>query len=141
LLAFAASSPTLPVSRPSNRIEMLTPRRIFLLAVCQQVSLLKFDSIALRSLLAVLVGMFFMMDAMTFGAPVLSTGVRLGLRGATLDGVDSGEILLGELNCVACHQAGEAIKARLASKKPPLLGDVGARATPQYLRAFLSNPQ
>src|SRR5438128_8344925 len=98
LLAFAASSSTLPVSRPSNQIEMLPPRRIFLLAVCQQASLLKFDDVALRPLFALVVGMFFMMDAMTFGAPALSTGVRLGLRGA-LEGLDSGEILLGELNC------------------------------------------
>src|SRR5436305_10581380 len=53
--------------------------------------------------------------------------------------VDGGELLLGELNCVACHQADATIKRRLASKQAPVLGQEAI--TPQYLRKFLSNPQ
>jgi mono/diheme cytochrome c family protein len=53
----------------------------------------------------------------------------------------SGELLLGELNCVACHAAGDAVKRRLASNEAPLLGTKGLAITPQYLRKFLENPQ
>lgn len=49
---------------------------------------------------------------------------------------DAGRLLLGELGCTACH-ASDGIDR----KQPPLLGRVGARVTPQYLRAFLSDPQ
>jgi len=55
-------------------------------------------------------------------------------------GLDPGELLISELNCVACHQAQSAIKARLASRTSPLLGESGLRITPQYLRAFLQDP-
>src|SRR5712672_1793150 len=56
------------------------------------------------------------------------------------DGVaDRGELLLGELNCAACHQADATIKARLASKQAPVLGQEAI--TPQYLRKFLLDPQ
>src|SRR5262249_37336872 len=51
-----------------------------------------------------------------------------------------GALLLGELNCTACHAAGDAAQ-RLFVKEAPRLGDVGARVTPTYLRAFLSAPQ
>src|SRR5215510_9900071 len=64
------------------------------------------------------------------------TGIRLGIGSSTVPRVDSGEILLGELNCLACHAATDPIKARLASKEPPFLGEAGSRITPQYLRAF-----
>jgi cytochrome c551/c552 len=54
---------------------------------------------------------------------------------------DPGELLLSELNCVACHSAEPAIKKRLASKIGPVLGPEGLVKTPQYLRDFLTNPQ
>lgn len=50
----------------------------------------------------------------------------------------SGATLLGELNCLACH---EAPGATLPRKQAPQLIDVGGRVTPQFLRAFLANPQ
>ncbi|HMC27116.1 MAG TPA: PA14 domain-containing protein, partial [Verrucomicrobiae bacterium] len=52
---------------------------------------------------------------------------------------DRGELLLGELNCIACHQADAATKARLAPKQAPVLGQEAI--TPQYLRKFLADPQ
>src|SRR5580765_2630490 len=55
--------------------------------------------------------------------------------------VDPGELLLGELNCLACHGAETPIQKRLLSKQGPVLGLQGLPVTPQYLRLFLSDPQ
>ena len=57
-----------------------------------------------------------------------------------LVGVDHGELLISELNCVACHQVEAPVKARLASRQAPVL-DQGPALTPQYLRRLLSDPQ
>jgi mono/diheme cytochrome c family protein len=55
--------------------------------------------------------------------------------------VEPGEILLSEMNCTACHDAGP-FKDRLASRPSPQLDtDHGVKATPQWLRDFLANPQ
>lgn len=51
-----------------------------------------------------------------------------------------GELLLGELNCLSCHTAIDAVQARIWTKQAPDLSEAGKRLTPQYLRAFLSNP-
>ena len=52
-----------------------------------------------------------------------------------------GELLLAELNCTACHKPPEGDAAnRLAPKGAPDLSDVGSRVTPQWLRAYLTNP-
>lgn len=51
----------------------------------------------------------------------------------------SGDVLLGELNCLSCHQADEEIAQRIPTKSAPLLSGVGSRVTPQYLRSFLTN--
>ncbi|MEE3199208.1 MAG: PA14 domain-containing protein, partial [Planctomycetota bacterium] len=69
-------------------------------------------------------------------APSLVTG-----PGLEVGGLSEGEMLLGELNCVGCHEAGDQVKDSLFVKQPPLLGDVGDRITPNYLRAFLEDPQ
>lgn len=53
----------------------------------------------------------------------------------------AGELLIGELNCTACHKPkGEAAAQRVGPKGAPDLSDVGARATPQWLRAYLADP-
>src|SRR6185436_15015110 len=54
---------------------------------------------------------------------------------------DQGELLMAELNCVACHRADAAVKQRLTSKQGPVLDDRGLALTPQYLRRFFSDPQ
>lgn len=51
--------------------------------------------------------------------------------------VDAGEILLGELNCVACHTASPAILVRLSPKTSPVLTEVGARVRPEFVREWL----
>ena len=58
---------------------------------------------------------------------------------AKLSDALAGELLLGELNCTACHK-GEAASQRLAPKGAPDLSDVGARLTPQWIRAYLTAP-
>ncbi|HEX4644547.1 MAG TPA: c-type cytochrome, partial [Verrucomicrobiae bacterium] len=52
-----------------------------------------------------------------------------------------GEITLGEMNCVACHEATPAVAGRLASRQSPRLGQNGARLSPKWIRDFLLNPQ
>lgn len=55
--------------------------------------------------------------------------------------VNLGEVHLAEFNCIACHEAGEAVKARLASRQSPKLGADGVSVSPQWLREFLADPQ
>lgn len=59
---------------------------------------------------------------------------------AAVAGLPPGEELIGRLNCIACHAAEEPVRERLAPKHPPILSDIGLRATPQYLRAMLESP-
>src|SRR6266404_3367929 len=54
---------------------------------------------------------------------------------------DPGELLISELNCVACHQAEAPVKTRLASRQGSVLDSQGLPLSPQYLRRFLSDPQ
>ena len=73
-------------------------------------------------------------------AQALQTGVILGPIHSLEPGVDRGELLVGELNCVACHSASDEIKARLNSRSAPVLGSEGLILTPQFLRSYISNP-
>ena len=52
-------------------------------------------------------------------------------------GADEGEVLLGELNCLACHSAAPEVARRLSVRVAPVLGAEGLRLTPQWLRAWL----
>ena len=61
-----------------------------------------------------------------------------GITGAQLDGVLKGQLLLEELNCVACHEASPTLAA--TSKKAPRLSGIGARLHPDYLAAYLRTP-
>ena len=65
-------------------------------------------------------------------------GVNLGVPAGK--GVDAGEILLGELNCISCHGTDRAIADRLASRPAPLLGANGLQLEPQWLRTWLTAP-
>ena len=65
-----------------------------------------------------------------------------GVRSAPIlpSGVDFGEVLLGELNCVACHSAAPAVASRLDSHRGPNLGNLGLTLTAQWLRNWLIDP-
>ncbi|RCS54367.1 cytochrome c1 [Bremerella cremea] len=51
-----------------------------------------------------------------------------------------GELLLSELNCVACHAEANANLGNLPPKSAPILSMVGSRVRPEYLREYLQNP-
>jgi len=82
------------------------------------------------------------------GALLLSNNAAMagdaskGSVGGIVVGSDryDGRLLLAELNCAACH-VGDATGDAVQPKRAPLLADVGKRVTPQFLRAFLSDPQ
>lgn len=52
---------------------------------------------------------------------------------------DAGMLLMGELNCVACHQADAKTLQRLASKHAPLLDGVAQRIKPSYLEKYIAD--
>ena len=54
---------------------------------------------------------------------------------------EGGRLLVGELNCVACHKGEDAPLAPVARKQAPILDRVGARVKVDHLRAFLSDPR
>ncbi len=66
-------------------------------------------------------------------APIIA-----GLGDQVLLARDRGMVLLGELNCVGCHQAtgGIAVLARSG----PKLAAIGNRVRPDFLRHFLTDP-
>ena len=70
-------------------------------------------------------------------APVVAGYYRLKDEGKAPP-AELGQVLLGELNCTACHAAPDA--RRILAKGAPDLHDAGARITPQYLRHFIANP-
>lgn len=52
----------------------------------------------------------------------------------------AGVLLLGELNCVACHQPNEALAETVAARTAPSLDQVGQRVQPEWLIRFVANP-
>ena len=52
-----------------------------------------------------------------------------------------GQLLIGELNCIACHAAEGPLANVVAAKKAPILDQVGKRVRPEFLREFLLDPQ
>ncbi len=61
-----------------------------------------------------------------------------GLATCQLEPELKGQILIEELNCVACHHGEPSLVAR--SKQAPRLAEVGSRVNPTYLEAFIRNP-
>lgn len=52
-----------------------------------------------------------------------------------------GLVLLGELNCTACHAATAHQAAWISPKVAPRLADLGDRASAEWLRRYLASPQ
>jgi len=59
---------------------------------------------------------------------------------ASLD-AERGRVLLGELNCVACHAPDAESAALVTSRRAPLLEEIGRRASPQWLMKWIADPQ
>jgi mono/diheme cytochrome c family protein len=49
-----------------------------------------------------------------------------------------GQVLIEELNCVACHEAEGTLSAR--SKKAPRLAEIGSRMHPEWMESFIRDP-
>ncbi len=72
-------------------------------------------------------------------AAVASGPIVPGLHGDhPLDERGVGAVLLGELNCAACHSQVKSLSAH--HKAAPDLEEVGARVSPEFLRAFIADP-
>jgi mono/diheme cytochrome c family protein len=52
-----------------------------------------------------------------------------------------GRLLLGELNCTACHRAAPAAAVHLDVKQAPVLDAVGTRVRPEFIRRLLQGPR
>ena len=55
--------------------------------------------------------------------------------------VTAGRVLLGELNCTACHAASESQAKWLTPKAAPRLAEISGRASPEWLVQYLASPQ
>lgn len=71
-------------------------------------------------------------------SPACAEVILPALTTSQLDPALKGQVLIEELNCVACHRGDASLVAR--SKKAPRLADLGARVNPKYLAAFLRDP-
>lgn len=57
------------------------------------------------------------------------------------DDAAGGRLLIGELNCTACHAAEGPMAAWVSAKPAPVLDAVATRVKPEYLLKFLADPQ
>ena len=57
------------------------------------------------------------------------------------DATTAGHVWLGDLNCTACHAATSAQAAWLTPKQAPRLENIGHRASAEWIRQFVANPQ
>jgi mono/diheme cytochrome c family protein len=55
--------------------------------------------------------------------------------------VQGGRLLLGELNCVACHQVDDRLSDLIDPKQAPILDSVGKRVHPEWMIDYLANPR
>jgi len=55
--------------------------------------------------------------------------------------IEAGELLLGELNCVACHRAERDAAARILAHQGPVLDGVGSRVAADFLSRWLATPE
>ncbi len=84
-----------------------------------------------------------------FAEPVVNHPVVAGFErffvatgdSAPKDLTPGGKLLLGELGCVACHQAEGAAAKQVTKKQAPILDGVGSRVRLGFIRALLANPQ
>src|SRR5688572_23465835 len=71
------------------------------------------------------------------GEPIVPGYYRLRDEAKNVSPAELGQLLVGELNCASCH-ASES--PRVVPKGAPDLSTIGTRVTPQWIRAYLSDP-
>jgi len=74
-------------------------------------------------------------------APPNLPGYAHLLNHSDISSSQRGELLLGELQCVACHETDPASADRIWVRQAPDLSAIGSRVTPQFLTDYLKNPQ
>lgn len=74
----------------------------------------------------------------SLGSGIAADPYIAGMSSAKLSQEAQGRVLLDELNCVACHGAGNSLTRD--AKKSPRLARVSARLNPYHLEAFIQNP-
>lgn len=77
----------------------------------------------------------------TLPSHLIALSLSLLFVGTASAATPDGELLLGSLNCTACHSASPTVRGRLAPNLAPRLGKDGARLTPHWVRAWLTDPQ
>src|SRR4051812_13626119 len=97
-----------------------------------------------RATAAALAAVFVVTIGFTDGAraavePIVPGFYRLRDEAKNANPAELGQLLIAELNCTACHAAPGDSK-RVAAKGAPDLSTIGARATPQWIRKYLSEP-
>ena len=93
-----------------------------------------------RSIAALaLTGWVWPQTAFAAATPVAPGYVHLRFSGAA-DETALGEILLGELNCLSCHAATEAMAERIPTRTAPDLDRIAERATDRWLVDYLTAP-
>jgi mono/diheme cytochrome c family protein len=72
-------------------------------------------------------------------APVIPGYERL-LNSQNATAIERGELLLGELNCVGCHQAAPGVANRVTAKQGPDLSTLTQRVSPRWIAEYLKAP-
>ena len=70
--------------------------------------------------------------------PIISSFERFHSSGQNAQ--EGGRLLAGELNCLACHQASDAVTESVSVKQAPRLDNVGTRVKPEWMVKFIANP-
>jgi mono/diheme cytochrome c family protein len=60
---------------------------------------------------------------------------------ALYDSASRGRTLLGEMKCVACHTPEDGAMTAVKAAQAPLLGEVGRRASPEWIQQWVMDPQ
>lgn len=76
--------------------------------------------------------------ALCAGSMACAEVILPGIASSQLEAELVGQVLIEEMNCVACHASTASFAAQ--SKKAPRLADVGSRVNPAFLEAFIRDP-
>ena len=71
--------------------------------------------------------------------PVVPGYEHLRLAGAAGEAA-LGEVLLGELNCLSCHEPTPEVSKRIPTRTAPDLAELNERVTVEWLAAYLADP-
>ncbi len=75
---------------------------------------------------------------LSFVSLAIAEPIVAGVNASKLEPELKGLVLIEEMNCVACHAGDSSLAAR--SKKAPRLAEIGSRANPAWMEAFIANP-